>query len=73
MADVCAACAPRPIVLAGSVNEHNQRLDQMGESDAAFARAVRGYTLCGAADRLVASPAGDMAAVASGVKQALRD
>ncbi|OPX21962.1 MAG: hypothetical protein B1H04_05745, partial [Planctomycetales bacterium 4484_123] len=63
--DLAAAAAPRPLMLAGSVNGLNQRLDTVGEGQAAFQTTARVYRLCGAGKKLQVSPAGDMAEVVS--------
>ena len=60
LADLCAVAAPRPLLLAGSVNELNQRLDQANPSDSAFERAVRGYRLQQAEQALRIQPAPDL-------------
>ncbi len=57
VADVCAAAAPRPLLLLGSVNGLNQRLDAVGDGQP-FAAAVRAYRLAGAPDRLGVDHAG---------------
>ncbi len=56
--DVCAAAAPRPLMLAGSVNGLNQRLDGLADAGDAFARTRRGYDLRKAAGALTIAPAG---------------
>lgn len=65
LADLCAAAAPRPLLLAGSVNEFNQRLDQNGENATAFERAVRGYRVTSAEKALTVQPAGDLQTAAA--------
>jgi len=65
LADLCAAAAPRPLLLAGSVNALNQRLDQTGEDATAFERVRRGYELQDAAARLTIAPAAGIARAAA--------
>lgn len=47
VADICAASAPRSLLLAGSVNGHNQRIDTVGEGEKTFKRTVKGYEAAG--------------------------
>jgi cephalosporin-C deacetylase-like acetyl esterase len=63
--DLCATVAPRPLLVGGSVNEMNQRLDQVGTPAAPFDRTLRGYRLAGAEQQLVLAPAADATRVAA--------
>jgi cephalosporin-C deacetylase-like acetyl esterase len=71
LADVCASAAPRPLMLAGSVNGLNQRLDTVGQDRTTFRNTRLGYRLLGASDRLVIDPDGGAAEAAEFLKRRL--
>ena len=59
--DICASAAPRPLMLAGSVNGLNQRLDEVGQARSAFRNTRRGYRLLRASEKLLIDPDGGAA------------
>ncbi len=72
VADICAAAAPRPLLLAGSVNAWNQRLDKAEEAAAGFPRLFNAYYLAGAPAAVRVDQAGVAENVAAYLKGVLK-
>jgi dienelactone hydrolase len=71
VADICAAAAPRPLLLTASVNAWNQRLDKGGEAAAGFPRLAKAYEWALAPSAVLIDGAGDAEEVGTFLKGSL--